>query len=69
MFKTSKPCSILLYTLCLIIKLKRPRLYIKQHFSHPPVNQSVATFYSADGLYAKQTFLTVFTSIAAYYFI
>ena len=44
------------------------RLYIKQYLNHPPVTQSVAIFYSNDGIDAKQTYLTVFTSIAKYYF-
>jgi hypothetical protein len=44
----------------------RSRLYIKQHFSHPPVNQSVAITYITDGLQTRNS-LTVFTSIANIY--
>ena len=44
----------------------RSRLYIKQHFSHPPVNQSVAITYLTDGLQTRNL-LTVFTSIANIY--
>ena len=68
MFKDN--CNKIQYNaLCFNIKPiyteKRFRLYVKQHFSYPPVNQSVAIFYSTDGLYTKQIYLTVFTSIAA----
>jgi len=58
---------ILYKALCYVTKIynvKRFRLYIKQHFSHPPMDQSVAIVYSTDGLNAKQTSLTVFISIA-----
>ena len=38
----------------------RTRLYIKQHFSHPPMNQSVAIFHKTDGLNLLYLSLTVF---------
>ena len=46
------------------MKNSKFRLYIKQHFSHPLVNQSVATMQLADGLEIKVISLTVFTNVA-----
>ena len=43
---------------------QKPRLYIKHHFRHPQVSQSVAIDQSTDGLKRKTLFLTVFTSVA-----
>jgi len=43
---------------------QKPRLYIKHHFRHPQVIQSVAIDQSTDGLKRKTLFLTVFTSVA-----
>ena len=48
----------------IIMKNSKFRLYIKQHFSHPLVTQSVATMQLADGLEIKVISLTVFTNIA-----
>ena len=40
------------------------RLYIKHHFRHPLVTQSVAMVYTTDGLEEEVSTLTVFTNIA-----
>ena len=48
-------------------KLQKLRLYIKQHFSHPPMDQSVAIIYFTDGLNVKHYIFDLYSSVLPMY--